>query len=217
MRAKTFTKISHIVLSTTFFLSLLLVGCKTEISGGKVPLVIAMRFSGGQGPVFLNNFAAPALADLNAFIISPTVQKGLDWSEKNSTDMLKALIDSAIQYWPVDPEKIVITGYSLGGYGAWSMASSYPQLISAVIPMASSPGSWMSTLTTEVPVYVIHGELDQGILLSNLEGNVQALEDKGLDIQLIVATDLYHGDVDHFVSYLYEAIDWLQYTVWLDQ
>lgn len=184
--------------------------------GETVPLVLALHFSGGQGLPFLQSFALFGLADLDAIIISPSAPKGSNWTTISTTAMLKELVESAIKDWPVDPKKVVVMGYSMGGYGTWNLLSSSPELFSAAIPIASSPNSWLETISTGVPIYAIHSELDQQIPLSEVESEVLALQNKGVDIQLVVAKNIDHYDADILVTYLYDAMDWLKYTIWAE-
>lgn len=183
----------------------------------QVPLVLALHFSGGRGPSFLGNTVMPALQELDAIIISPTVTNGSSWTSQSSSDKLKEILDLALLNWPIDPKKVVVMGYSMGGSGSWNLASLYPELFSAAIPMAASAQIWTESLTDKVQYYVIHPELDTGASVAEMETQIQSLQDKGVDAQLIIATGAGHFDVDRSISYLYEAIDWLKYTVWQEQ
>jgi predicted peptidase len=178
------------------------------------PLVLALHFSGGQGLSFLNSFALFGPAELDAIIISPTVPLGSDWSSIRTTTMLTELVELAVKNWPVDPQRVIVIGYSMGGFGTWSLLSSSPELFSAAIPIASSPKEWLETISTEVPIYAIHSEFDRQILLATVEEEILTLQNKGVDIQLIVAKNTDHFDVDILSTYLYDAMDWLKYTVW---
>jgi len=184
--------------------------------GQKVPLVLALHYASGNGRDYLSYSIAPALAGLNGIIISPSAIKGEGWVSNNNINMLKELLDYAISHWPIDPDKIVVTGYSMGGSGAWALASRYPQLLSAALPMAASPNQWINTLSKEVPIYVIHPEFDTTTSLQDMQSNVSLLQSKGLDIQLHIVPAANHSDWDLSASYLNDAIDWLEYTVWAE-
>jgi len=181
-----------------------------------VPLVLALHFSGGQGLPFLEGFTLFGLANLDAIIISPTVPGASNWSAIANTAMLTELVELAVRDWPVDPKKVVVMGYSMGGYGTWSLLSSSPELFSAAIPIASSPKSWLETISTEVPIYAIHSELDKQIPLSEVESEVLTLQNRGVDIELVVAKNIDHYDSDILATYLYDTMDWLKYTVWAE-
>jgi len=177
---------------------------------------LALHFSGGQGLPFLEGFALFGLADLDAIIISPTVPKGSDWSSAETTAMLQELVTLAVRDWPVDQQKVVVMGYSMGGFGTWNLLSSSPELFSAAIPIASSPKDWIEKISTAVPIYAIHSELDKQILLSDVESEILLLQNRGVDIELVIAKNIDHYDADILVTYLYDAMDWLRYTVWAE-
>jgi predicted esterase len=182
-----------------------------------VPLVIALHFSGGEGLSFLERLMIPGLSELNAIIIAPTAPDGSDWTLTRTTDMIAELVELAILNWPVNPKKIIVVGYSMGGFGAWELMSSHPELFSAAIPIASSPRDWIDTISTEVPIYAIHPEFDEGIPLNRVEEEIQQLKDREANVQLVVAIDTDHYDFDLMISYLYETMDWLKYSVWADR
>ena len=94
--------------------------------------------------------------------------------------------------------------------------SSHPELFSAAIPIASSPRDWIDTISTEVPIYAIHPELDESITLDRVKDEIQQLKDREVNVQLVVANGTDHYDFDLMISYLYETMDWLKYTVWAD-
>jgi len=181
-----------------------------------VPLVIALHFSGGEGLPFLERLVIPGLSELNAIIIAPTAPDGSDWTLTRTTDMIAELVELAILNWPVNPDKVVVVGYSMGGFGAWDLMSSHPELFSAAIPIASSPRDWIDTISTEVPIYAIHPELDESITLDRVKDEIQQLKDREVNVQLVVANGTDHYDFDLMISYLYETMDWLKYTVWAD-
>jgi len=183
--------------------------------GDSVPLILALHYANGDGVSYLSESIEPALVGLNGIIIAPSAINKENWSSQSSTKMVKELLDYAIAHWPVDPNKVVVTGYSMGGFGTWSQISQYPELFSAAIPMAASPKDWIDQITVEVPVYIIHPEFDTVSSLEVIEHEVSTLRELGVDVQLHVMTAANHADWDFSESYLNDATDWLEYSVWL--
>jgi pimeloyl-ACP methyl ester carboxylesterase len=68
----------------------------------------------------------------------------------------------------VDDDRIFLTGYSLGGHQTWHMATMYPRLWAAAVPMAGIPWFEGSPFTNTIylenlahlPLWAIWGELD---------------------------------------------------------
>jgi predicted peptidase len=131
--------------------------------GETTPLVLALHYGGEVTPyfslAFLKQFAAPGFAALSPVIIAPDCP-GRGWTDPLSERAVLALLDHALKNWPVDPDRVVITGFSLGGGGTWHMIGRHPDRFSVAVPVAGWPSA---ELDGSVPVYAIHGELDDRI------------------------------------------------------
>lgn len=183
------------------------------------PLVIDLHGASGGSPSAHKNtecYVETGLQTLNAFVISPNA--GFDeWYDSSNQQQILALVDLAKSNWFIDPNKVIITGYSNGGNGSWFYADYYPELFSAAIPMASSydperTSGEVPEIT--IPLYVIHGEDDELFPVEVTEGFVNKSRDAGSSIEFVVATGLGHLDVCDYASYLAEAATWVQTEVW---
>lgn len=57
------------------------------------------------------------------------------WSYKDDAFPLQALA-WARQRWPIDPDRVVLLGYSMGGYGTWNVGLRYPDRFAGIVPIA---------------------------------------------------------------------------------
>ena len=60
----------------------------------------------------------------------------------------------------VDPDRIYLMGGSMGGTGVWKMASAYPYLFAAVMPVAGNPDTVDAALLANTPVCTVMGTGD---------------------------------------------------------
>lgn len=161
-------------------------------------------------------FAEPGFSALDPIIISPNADQ-LSWFHAYNVEFVLSLVDLAKEFLPVDPNKIVINGYSDGGNGSWYLGETRPNFFSAAIPMASAYGSYHqngTARTMPIPMYVIHGENDDLFPLADIQDWVMETTDVGSDITLDVAPELTHYEPCEYVSYLQNASDWLVNHVW---
>lgn len=83
--------------------------------------------------------------------------------ERWQPSVVMSLVDHAIRTYRVDPDRVVLSGVSLGGVGAWDTAIAYPDRIAAIVPV----GGWAHPQGVErmvdVPVWAFHGALDFAI------------------------------------------------------
>lgn len=76
-----------------------------------------------------------------AFLVAPTNRRpfGFDWEEWGRLDAIEALEHAAATF-PIDPERIHLTGHSMGGHGSWHVGVHFPDRFGVVAPSAG----WIS-------------------------------------------------------------------------
>jgi len=100
------------------------------------------------------------------FIFSPQCPIGSNWSTPKVFQSVMALLDTLTSSYPIDINRIYLTGLSLGGMGTWSYLRSKPDLFAAAVPVCG--GVWGSdkdfmdhvNLTRHIPVWNWHGKED---------------------------------------------------------
>ncbi|MCP4657175.1 MAG: hypothetical protein GY856_17340 [bacterium] len=182
-----------------------------QLQPGEVaPLVLALHYGGEVTPyygwTFLKEFVAPAFRDLDAFIIAPDCPRRR-WTHPKSEQAVLALMEHALQSWPVDSQRTVITGFSLGGIGTWYMAARHPEKWSAAVPVAGRPAG---KLDGSVPVYAVHSRMDEVLLLAPTKRAIEALRAKGVTAELVVVKDVWHHQTTRFVEPWSGAVEWLK-------
>ncbi len=78
-----------------------------------------------------------------AFIVSPTNRRpfGFNWEDWGRIDALEVL-ELAQKTLPIDPERIYLTGHSMGGHGAWHIGAMHPDRFAAIGPSAGWISFW---------------------------------------------------------------------------
>jgi len=89
------------------------------------------------------------------YIIAPATSSG--WNQHFSN--LKAVMDDLVANHQGDPQRIYITGFSMGGGGTWDFISTYPNYFAAAIPMAMDFRGNKST-SKDIPIWAHRGEYD---------------------------------------------------------
>ncbi|MHA2643093.1 MAG: carboxylesterase family protein [bacterium JZ-2024 1] len=72
-----------------------------------------------------------------AFIVAPTNRRnfGFDWQDWGRLDALE-VIDYALRNFPIDPDRIYLTGHSMGGHGTWHIGLKHADRFAAIAPSA---------------------------------------------------------------------------------
>ena len=73
-------------------------------------------------------------------LVSPQCPSGQWWTWPQLSAALSHLLDEVESTYAVDPERIYVTGLSMGGFGTWSLAIASPHRFAAIVPICGSGG-----------------------------------------------------------------------------
>ncbi|MDH7513359.1 MAG: prolyl oligopeptidase family serine peptidase [Clostridiales bacterium] len=181
-----------------------------------VPLVLALHYGGTVTPYFgkdiLVYLVEPALRGLDAVMASPDCP-ARGWNNPTSERAVLSLLDYLLKNYPIDKNKIVVTGYSLGAFGTWYLVSRHPHVFSAAIPISGVPREEISLEKNETPVYIIHSQDDELIPLVGVKQFIQEWKSRGLNVRLEVISGIGHYDYSGYVQALRKTVPWLK-KVW---
>ena len=128
-------------------------------------------------------------------IASPQLNYNESWDSK--VDVLANFITHLESEFPIDPDRIYVTGLSLGGSGAWVFALRHPDVPAAVVPMAGSFA--LSSIVprnicdlAEIPIWAFHGAQDDLVPLAYEQPLIDALIECGGNVQYTVYPDADH-------------------------
>jgi len=113
----------------------------------KWPLILFLHGAGERGSnlELVKKHGPPRLIEQGRefpFIIaSPQCPSGSWWTEK--LDSLLALLDDIQSKYAVDPNRVYLTGLSMGGFGSWSLGCRHPERFAAIVrSVAAATGFW---------------------------------------------------------------------------
>ena len=159
------------------------------------PLVLALHPGGSPGPgygmQFLRGIVAPALQEWGAVVVSPDAP-GRRWDNETSERGVLALIDDVRTRYAIDPARILVTGFSMGGRGTWYMASRHPDLFRAAIPMAARSDSDAARQVGDMPVFIIHARDDEVVPFEPAERIAQEMEARGQTVSFLPLDGVGH-------------------------
>ena len=176
----------------------------------RVPLVLALHFAGrpvGAGLTVLQVLVRPALADLGAIIVAPDSLDG-SWSNPQNERGVNTLLDAVLNTYSVDPRKVIVTGFSMGGSGTWHWANTFPERFSAAIPVAGRPTG--SASAWRVPVFAVHSRDDEVMPIEPAEKRIEELKQLGKNAEMVVLTGITHYETGKYVDGLRRAVPWLK-------
>ncbi|MHC4397198.1 MAG: carboxylesterase family protein [Planctomycetota bacterium] len=128
--------------------------------------------------------------DFPFILVSPQCPEEKWWP--NEIDMLINLLDDIVSRYNVDTERVYLTGLSMGGYGAWRLATEYPERFAAMAPICGGGIPALADKLKDVPVWAFHGAKDDVIPLKESSDMVNALKECGGDAKLTVYPEAEH-------------------------
>jgi predicted peptidase len=137
-------------------------------------------------------------------IISPQCPPGEWWNPLQ----LRDLLDEVAAKYRIDPDRVYLTGLSMGGFGSWNLAMRFPERFAAVTPICGGGDPADVIRIKDLPTWVFHGGRDDVVVPEESYRMVKALR----DIHGRVRFTLY-PEADHnswTVTYNNPALyDWL--------
>ncbi len=123
-------------------------------------------------------------------IVSPQCPENQWWPNRVETVM--ALIDEISEKYRVDPKRIYLTGLSMGGYGTWAIASTFPNRFAAIVPICGGGQPYLAANLKSVPIWAFHGAKDPVVPLNESERMVNAVKAFGGNAKLTVYPEAQH-------------------------
>ncbi|TMQ11005.1 MAG: hypothetical protein E6J90_35445 [Deltaproteobacteria bacterium] len=177
------------------------------------PLIVMLHYGGYNGDVppfygrgMIEGLAQPAFRSLRAIIIAPDSIVG-DWTTAENDAAVVSLTRAIMSHYAVDPAKVVLSGYSMGGVGTWHIGNKHQDLFAAAIPIASAPAG---DAAWTIPLYVIHSRDDEVLPIAPVRDHVNKLKAAGARIEWRELADLTHYNTGAFAPALADAAGWLE-------
>ncbi len=133
------------------------------------------------------------------------------WTDPDIMAMAMAAFDAEVKEFNGDPQRLYLTGLSLGGYGTWEIAKTYPGRFAAIVPVSGGvfwsykPSRWKeqqelpreyALAVGRTPVWMFHGLEDPVVAPKQAELMYQALQASGGDVRLWEYEGWHHNAWD---------------------
>ena len=136
---------------------------------------------GGHASLIAHDRSLPMI------VVTPQCPADRPWESQRLRELLGRLQGR------FQPQRIVVTGFSMGGSGAWNLVQTYPELIDAAAPVCGCGNPAQVEKLRNIPVWAFHGELDEVIPLKCSRDMVEAINAAGGTAKLKTFSDQGHG------------------------
>lgn len=141
-------------------------------------------------------------------IVMPQVPFRYHWTDPDMMTMAMTALDQSTHEFHGDPERTYLTGLSMGGYGVWEIARTYPGRFAAIAPVSGgifwsyAPSRWKQEQTLpakyalrvgHTPVWMFHGLDDPIVQPKQSEIMYDTLKSSGGHVRLWLYTGVRHN------------------------
>jgi len=150
-----------------------------------------------------------------AIVVFPQVPPDSQWVGAPG-EMAVAALQQTMREFHVDPNRIYLTGLSMGGHGTWYIAYRHPELFAAVVPICGWVREWpqfkgsvpavpgdsaavmpaLAQRLAKVSVWIFHGEMDQVVPVNGSREPAAALKAAGAEVHYAELLGLNHNSWD---------------------
>lgn len=179
-------------------------------TGKPSPMIVFLHGSGERGNDLekVKAWGPPAIVEKNPdfpfVILSPQCPDGEWWN----SHLLKGMIDDVIANYNIDKSRVYLTGLSMGGFGAWDLAESYPNYFAAIAPICGGGNPILVSQLKDIPVWVFHGKKDEAVPEQQSALMVEALKKIGADVVYTVLPEGGHVDAWEYAYNEAGLFDW---------
>lgn len=163
--------------------------------------------TGNNGQSCMNVGLGPEIAkraDTFPFIvIFPQTSGG--WRGVNDDKVAIDALEQAKRQFAVDPDRVIVTGLSSGGYGAWRLAALYRDKFAAAVPMCGYAFDEGVPKLTTIPIWCWHNSGDWAVPSGGSKRMVEKINAAGGNARLTVPNagghDVWVAAYDHAPLY----------------
>ena len=158
------------------------------------PLIVFLHGAGERGRELqrVKAHGLPKLLEAGlavpAIVVSPQCDDNLVWDPH----LLHALLLTLRTQLRIDPQRVTVTGMSMGGAGCWDWAMSYPEDLAGIAPVCGYGRPLRIARMRTIPVRAYHGSDDMVVLPAEQRELVGVLRDIGGEAALTIYPGVGH-------------------------
>ena len=164
----------------------------------KLPLIIFLHGSSRRGrdiELLKANGLPPVLDgkdDFEFIVASPQALSNYPWQVSWRPDDIALLLDHLLASYRIDPDRVYLTGLSMGGYGTWAGIAAHPDRFAAAAPICGGGDPESAKTIGALPIWAFHGDADEVVPVERSLEMVAAVNAGGGNAKLTLYPGVGH-------------------------
>ena len=126
------------------------------------------------------------------FIVIFPQCNGGGWSSPEHEKIAITALDQATRKYSIDPNRVILTGLSTGGYGTWRIGAKYRDRFAALVPMCGYSFYEGVSMLTTTPIWCWHYSTDWAVSSGASKEMVKRINASGGNAKLTTPGGLGH-------------------------
>jgi predicted peptidase len=174
-------------------------------ASGKLPMILYLSGSGGLGTDNLRQLGLGNVFGTRVwllpenqkkfpcYVVAPQTDRGwVNYDISNGIDFAKLesglgegarlafeIVEHLCQQFPIDQNRLYVTGQSMGGSGTWHMTAQRPKFFAAAVPVCGADTTEDPVRSMSTPIWNFHGDADQNVPVEMSRDRIAALRKAG--------------------------------------
>ena len=166
--------------------------------------------------------------DFPAVVVMPQCRRSTWWGEPAMEAQTFKVLEQSMRELNGDPDRLYLTGLSMGGFGAWAFGYKFPEKFAALVPVCGGvmdrrfpapdwhpaarapedPYRETAAKISHIPVWAFHGDADRSVSVSESRKLHEALQSVGGNVKYTEYPGVGHNAWDRAYNEK-ELIPWL--------
>lgn len=171
---------------------------------GRRPLLVYLHGAGevGKDVKILDDYApykylnnTKEEVDFPFIVVCPMSEKG-GWNSSRVVHLVEQVLHETRYRFDIDPDRVYLTGFSMGGFGTFQIACDYPGQFAAILPLAGGGDPEEAEKLRSVPTWAFHGDADGVVDFESSAKMIAAMTPYNAEAKLTTLYGADHGIQD---------------------
>jgi len=162
-----------------------------------------------------------------AVVVFPQCRKESRWTDEVMTAQALKALETVMKEFKGDPDRVYLTGISMGGFGTWGIAAGHSKRFAALVPVCGgirrdnpgTPSATQDSMAPDVyaatatkigatPTWIFHGDADKSVPVDESRKMNQAIKAAGGNVRYTEYEGVGHNSWDRAYAEP-ELLTWL--------